>query len=62
MAQTFESFDRKGLDIALFAGMFFGVIFSVAGIILNSFEVLGFGGFLVALGLIYFLIQNLLKD
>jgi len=61
MAQTFQSSGRTAVDVALFAGIFFGVILSVAGIITNSFEILAFGGFFVALGFIYFLIQNLLR-
>ena len=62
MAQTAQSSGRSAVDVALFAGIFFGVILSIAGIITNSFEFLGIGGFLVALGFIYFLIQTWLRS
>jgi hypothetical protein len=58
MNKLVDSTDRGATDYLHFGAVFFGVIFVAAGVVLVSVPVTGFGLFLIALGVAFFLARN----
>lgn len=58
MSDQVESSDRGPIDFFFFGVTGFGILLSVAGIVLVSSNVAVLGLFTIAVGLLFFLIRN----